>query len=429
MLNKLIVFLSLASLSLWAVSLPNIQHWKTKNGSRVYFVEAPELPMVDIKVVFDAGASRDEKLQGVALLTNALITEGTKNMNANQIAEYFDNLGAQIGNSSLRDMSGMEFRSLSDGETLNKVVDMAAEIIREPVFPKQAFDREKNRLLVMIKSKKQSPGDIASDAFYESIYGSHPYHSAPEGNEQSIAAIQRDNLVAHHKNYYVAKNATVAVVGALNRKAAEQLIERLIGKLPKGNEAKPIPPVAVLQKPVRLEIQHPSSQTHILLGQPGIRRDDSDYFALYVGNHILGGSGLVSRISDEIREKRGLAYSSYSYFLPMQQNGPFQIGLQTRNDQFRQALEVLQDTVKKFIEQGPTKDKLIQAKQNITGGFALRLDSNKEIANYLSVIGFYNLPLDYLNTFNKKVEAVTVEQIKTAFQKRSEDTRLNSSHQ
>jgi zinc protease len=163
---------------------------------------------------------------------------------------------------------------------------------------------------------------------------------------------------------------------------------------------------------------YPSTQTTILMGQPGISRDDPDYFPLYVGNHILGGSGLVSQLSDELREKRGLTYGVYSYFRPMQQLGPYQFALQTRNEKAQEALQVLRDTLTAFIEKGPTEADLASAKQNITGGFALRVDSNSKIADYLAMIGFYDLPLDYLDSFNDKVNAVTVAQIKDAFERR-----------
>jgi zinc protease len=154
------------------------------------------------------------------------------------------------------------------------------------------------------------------------------------------------------------------------------------------------------------------------MGQPGISRDDPDYFPLYVGNHILGGSGLVSMLSDELREKRGLTYGVYSYFRPMQQLGPYQMALQTRNEKALEALTVLRDTVKNFVETGPSEAQLTAAKQNITGGFALRVDSNSKIADYLAMIGFYDLPLDYLDNFNDKVNAVTVAEIKDAFERR-----------
>ena len=149
-----------------------------------------------------------------------------------------------------------------------------------------------------------------------------------------------------------------------------------------------------------------------------MKRGDPDYFALYVGNHVLGGSGLVSRISDEIREKRGLAYSAYSYFFPMHVAGPFMMGLQTRTEKTSEAIALLQKTLRKYIDEGPTAEELKASKQNITGGFPLRLDSNAKIIGNLAVIGFYGLPLDYLDTFNRHVEAVSVKDIRDAFRRR-----------
>jgi zinc protease len=149
-----------------------------------------------------------------------------------------------------------------------------------------------------------------------------------------------------------------------------------------------------------------------------MKRGDPDYFALYVGNHMLGGSGLVARLAEEIREKRGLAYSTYSYFMPMREDGPYTFGLQTKNESAEEALTVLRETIAKFIKDGPTANELDASKKNITGGFPLRISSNKKIINYIGMIGFYQLPLNYLDTFNSKVQAVTIDDIKKAFQKR-----------
>ena len=168
----------------------------------------------------------------------------------------------------------------------------------------------------------------------------------------------------------------------------------------------------------------PSTQTHIYAGQPGMRRLDPDYFPLYVGNHILGGSGLVSLLSEEVREKRGLSYRVYSYFLPMSDLGPFLLGLQTKTSQAAEAQKVLMDTLMRFATEGPTEDELKAAKQNITGGFPLRIASNAKIAQYLASIGFYRLPLDYLDRFNERVEGVSAEQIRGAFQRRVHPNRL-----
>ena len=154
------------------------------------------------------------------------------------------------------------------------------------------------------------------------------------------------------------------------------------------------------------------------MGQPGMQRGDPDYFVLYVGNHILGGSGLVSQLSEEVREKRGLSYSVYSYFSPMRRNGPFLVGAQTQNSKVQQAIDVMRATLRNYIDQGPTQDELDAAKQNITGGFPLRISSNSRIVEYLAMMGFYRLPLDYLDRFVERVNAVTREQIHEAFQRR-----------
>jgi zinc protease len=176
--------------------------------------------------------------------------------------------------------------------------------------------------------------------------------------------------------------------------------------------------VQVIEKAVTVKIDHPSTQTHILVGQTGIKREDVDYFPLYVGNHVLGGGGMVSRLFAEIREKRGLSYSANSYFSPMRENGPFTASLQTRTDQTKEALLVLQEQLKIFIDNGPTEAELEASKKNITGGFPLRLSSNSKIIAYIGMIGFYDLPRDYLETFNANVNAVTVDQIKDAFKRR-----------
>lgn len=402
----------------------SIQHWTTDNGARVYFVEAPELPIVDLQVTFDAGGARDNGKDGVALLTNALLSEGAGELNAQQIAERFDELGARFGSDSERDMATLTLRSLSEEKVLNAALETLALVLTNPSFPKDAFEREQKRMLLGIEKRKQSPSSLASEAFYTSLFREHPYASQPSGIESTVKSLTIENLKSFYKQYYVAKNAIIAIVGAVDRDRAEQIANTVVADLPEGKAADPVPAVPVLEKADKVKIEHPSTQTHILMGQPGVKRGDPDYYALYVGNHTLGGSGLVARLSNEIREKRGLAYSSYSYFLPMREYGPFQIGLQTRNDQVDEALKVVYDTVKEFVEKGPTQEELTASKKNITGGFPLRISSNKKILGYIGMIGFYGLPLDYLDTFNAKVEALTVADIQDAFKRRVDPDKM-----
>jgi len=301
---------------------------------------------------------------------------------------------------------------------------MLAQLIANPSFPVKSYEREKKRLLIGIQSQQESIGDVTSKAFYKAIYGKHPYGHPPSGTVESVNKLSLDNLKAFHKKYYVANNASIAIMGDLNREQAEQLAETVAGPLAKGNPAPPPSTPKQREKAETLRINHPSQQTHILMGQPGMTRSDTDFFPLYLGNYILGGGGLVSRLSEEVREKRGLSYSAYSSFTPMRTNGPFTLGLQTRNDQAEEAVKVLQQTLIEYIKNGPTDEELKAAKQNITGSFPLRLASNNSIVEYLSLIGFYNLPLEYLDTFNNKIEAVSKDDIAQAFQRRISTNKM-----
>lgn len=405
-----------------AHAAPPIEHWQTSNGARVYFIAAPELPIVDVQVVFDAGSARDGAKHGVALLTSSLLAEGAKTaqgeLNADQIAERFADLGALFGSGVDRDMASVSVRSLSEPTVLQPALETLRALLLEPTFPQGGLERERRRMLIGLQAQEQSPGSVADKNFFRSLYGEHPYAVQSLGTEQTVKQLTRDDVLAHHARYYVARNAVLAIVGALDRQGAEQLAEALLSKLPAGEAPAPLPKVDGLQEARLVKLTHPSAQTHVLMGQPGLARSDPDYFPLLLGNHILGGSGLVSRLSEEVREKRGLSYSAYSYFQPMRVRGPFTLGLQTRNEQTETALQVLRDTLQAFVENGPSEQELQAAKQNITGGFALRIDSNSKLADYLAIIGFYNLPLDFLDTYTRHVEAVTLEQIKEAFKRR-----------
>lgn len=407
-----------------AYSTPNIQHWETANGAKVYFVAAPELPMVDVQLVFDGGAARDGDKSGLAVLTNGLLSEGAGDLNADQIAEQFDALGARFSNNAERDMALIGLRSLSDPQVLNPGVKLLNTILTKPTFPADAFERERNRMLLAIDQRQQSPGDLAQEAFYKAVFGDHPYSSLPDGQKDSVTALTVDDVKTFYQTYYVAKNAVIAIVGSLDKSQAEQLANAIVDGLPPGQHAPDLPDVNPLDSGKDIAIDHPSTQTHILVGAPGMTRGDPDYFNLYVGNHILGGNGLVSRLSEEIREKHGLSYSTYSYFVPMRKQGPFILGLQTKNESAQKALQMLKDELRKFIDQGPTAEEVEAAKKNLTGGFPLRISSNSKIVGYIAMIGFYGLPLDYLDKFNANIEAVTPASIKAAFQRRIDPAKM-----
>jgi zinc protease len=406
-----------------AFAMPAIQHWITDNGARVYFVAAPELPMVDINITFAAGSVRDDGHAGLASMTSTLLDMGAAGLSVDEISRRIESLGAELSTGSARDMAWVKLRSLSDGSHLQPALKLLADVLTQPDFNRQDFERERKRTQVAIQQSEQSPSTVADYTFYQSTYGDHPYALRPSGTVDSVGALKLEQLKAFYKQYYVAQNAVFAIVGDLDRAAAEQLASQVIGRLPAGKRAPAVAPVPSLTKANEQRIFHPSTQTHVRMGAPGMHRGDPDYFPLYVGNHVLGGGGLVSRLFSEVREKRGLSYSVNSYFSPMEQDGPYLFSLQTRNDQVDEALTVMRGTLQDYVDDGPTEKELLASKKNITGGFPLRIASNSSILDYLVVIGFYDLPLDYLETFNDKVMAVTREQIIDAYQRRvSPDT-------
>jgi zinc protease len=421
---KVLILVLGVALAGGALATPQIERWETGNGAKVLFVRAPEIPMLDVRLVFDAGSARDGNKPGVTSFTNTLLEQGAGEWDAYQVAERLEGVGAQFEVGSLRDMAWVAVRTLTEPEAMKISLDTLAAVVARPRFDPEDLSRERQSILAGLTEDEQSPGSVGKKLLYRLVFGDHPYAGDPSGTKASVEAITRADILETHKRLYVAKNAVVAIVGDVSREQAEAIADQVTRDLPAGQTPPPLPEVAVLDKSVQQQIAFPSTQSHLYIGQPGMRRGDPDYFPLYVGNHILGGSGLVSILSEEVREKRGLSYSVYSYFLPMRQDGIFQLGLQTKNDQAKQALQVVKETLERYIDAGPDEQELIAAKQNITGGFPMRIASNSDIVQYLAVIGFYDLPLDYLDTFVDRVRAVTREQIRDAFRRRLDPERM-----
>jgi zinc protease len=391
-----------------------IEHWTTKSGARVYFVHAPSIPMFDVSVSFDAGGRYGPAgKEGLASLTSEMLAKGAPGLDESAIAERFAMVGAERSAGASDDRATVSLRTLTSDAEFATAVDTLEQILGAPTFPADVLEREKQRLMQALREAQTKPETIAQETFGKLLYPQHPYgrYATPE----SVAAITRDDLVGFYRANYAASRAVVAMIGAIPRAKAEALAERLTAHLPQGVDPPALPPVEPASKGVERRIEHPATQSHILIGTPGVAWGDPDQFALFVGNYVLGGGGFVSRLYDEVREKRGLAYSVYSYFAPAVQPGPFTIGLQTQKEQTDTALKLVRETLKHFLDDGPTEEELTAAKANLVGGFALRIDSNRKILNYLSLIGFYKLPLDYLDRWPERVESVTVQQVRDAF--------------
>ncbi len=395
----------------------DIQHWKTKNGARVYFVAAPEIPMVDISVVFAAGSARDGKHFGTAYVTSQLLSQGTAELSADQIARGFENSGAQYSAQVDRDKSEVHLRSLTEKTYFEPALKLFNQVLTKPNFPESAFAREQKAALHGLKEVQQSPEAIAENAFYSELYHNLPYGHPVLGTTRGLKSLNPQVLQKFYRNYYTAKNSIITVVGALTQDEARAVSEKISSGLRQGKEAAYLPRVAKSKKNRMIHVFFPSKQTHVRMGEIGIRWKDPEALALYVGNNILGGGSTLSRLFTNVREKEGLSYNVYSYFLPLQTNGPFVVGLQTKFEQTINALSVVTQTLRRFLSEGPTEQELKFSQDNLINGLPLRLASNRAINRQLVKIGFYKMRLYYLDEWASRVAALTTTDIRDVFQK------------
>ena len=409
-----------------------IQRWTAANQAEVLLIESPALPMVDVQIDFDGGSRRDPAAQaGLASAVAAMLSKGVRArdgapaMDENALGEAWADLGAMMGASASSDRFSVTLRTLTVPDVLQAAVKLAARQLADPAFSSDVWATERARFVASIKEANSQPGTVAQRAFGRAVYGTHPYGYEPD--ETSLQAIGVTDLQQFHARHVQACRARVSLVGALNRAQAEAVVEQLLAGLPAGGacEALPaVPEVQPLTAPQQQRLPMASAQAHVLIGQPGIRRIDPAFFAITVGNYILGGGGFVSRLTEQVREKRGLSYSMYRYFSPALHAGAFTVGLQTRPDQAAQAVAVATDVLQRFVQDGPTERELQAAKDNLIGGFALRLDSNRKLLDQLASIGWNRLPLNYLDTWTDEVRRVTVADIRAAFQRVLQPDRM-----
>jgi len=416
-----------------------IQHWSQPSGAGVFLVESPTIPMVDVQIDFDAGSRRDPADKaGLAQVTAGMTSKGIQAANPasgepydaaldeNQVSEAWADLGAGFGAGASSDRMSFSLRSLTYPDLLPKATQLAARQLADPAFPETVWQRERQRLAASIREANTRPATVAGHAYAPAVYGAHPY--GYEMTEESVARIGVSDMMQTYRRMIQPCRAKVSIVGAVTRAQADALVTTLLSRLPAGAAGcEPLPPVAEvvpLAAPVLHEIPFASAQAHVLIGQPGYKRNDPDYFALLVGNYILGGGGFVSRLTAEVREKRGLSYSVYSSFSPRLHAGAFTIGLQTRPDQTTEAVKVSRDVLARFVAEGPTEAELKAAKDNLIGGFPLLIDSNRKLLDNISNIAWNGLPLDYLDTWTKQVDRVTVADVKAAFARKVQPQRL-----
>ncbi len=408
-----------------AYATVKIETWQTQGGAKVLYVYAPELPMLDIQVSFDAGSARDGDKWGQASMTTALLGLKTNQYDETELSQKINDLGAQIGGSVGRDMASFSLRTLTRESILTPALSLFNATLTDSVFDQAIFEREVQRRVVGLKRQDLNPGSLASKTFWQELYGDHPYAHPVYGTVKTVESLKLSDLEGFYKQYIVTQNATIAIVGDINSKQAKAISEQVLKGLPKGKKPQPIPVPAAPKKAQEVTIDFNSSQTHFKQGQIGVERGHPDYYALFLGNHLLGGSGFGSLLMEEVREKRGLVYGVGSGFSPMKQAGPWLVSLSTKNDSAQEAKKVVNDTIKAFMKDfDATHFEAI--KDNLIGGFPLRIDSNGKIISYIAMIGFYDLPLDYLDTFPKEIKALSKQQVLDAWNRHIDVSKMTT---
>jgi len=326
--------------SSWAHAALPIQHWTQASGARVYLVESHAIPMVDVQSDLDAGSRRDPAGQaGLASAMAGQMASGLRPapaglgayapaLDENQIGEAWADLGASFGASAGADRMSFSLRSLSYPDLLDKAVALAARQMAHPSFPEAVWLRDRERISAALRESLTKPATLVQQKFTASVYGAHPY--GYNTTAESLSRIGVQDLHKVHRQSLQTCRASVSVVGALTRAQTDALVQRLLALWPNTSACKPlptVPEVPPLAEAQDLSVPFDSAQAHVLIGQPGYKRSDPDFFALLVGNHILGGGGFVSRLTEQVREKRGLSYSVYSYFSPGLHAGAFTVGL------------------------------------------------------------------------------------------------------
>lgn len=408
-----VVFLILPALAARAM---DIQEVKSPKGITAWLVEDHTVPIIAIRFVFDGGSTQDPAgKEGLVNLMTGLFDEGADELDSEAFQIKLDDVGAEMGFEAGRDGTYGSMRTLA--ERKDAAFDLLRLAVTKPRFDQAPIDRIRSQILSGIIAGENDPGTIAQTKWAEAIYGTHPYSRSDQGTKQSLAAITPDDLKAFHKANFARDGLHVAVVGDIDAETLKQKLDALFGDLP---EKQTLNPVADIEPKLgqQLEVNYDLPQTSLQLAYPGVKRDAPDFFAAVLMNEILGGGTFTSRLFDEVREKRGLAYSVSSDLIDQKHADALLVTTATRSDRAAETLGVVREVVKHMAEVGPTEEELEATKKYMVGAYAINnLDSSSAIAATLVELQLDKLGIDYMQRRGALINAVTLDQVKAAAKK------------
>jgi len=400
-----------------------IKEVKSKGGITAWLVEDHTNPLIAMQFSFLGGATNDPKgKEGTANFITAMMDEGAGDLDSAAFQTQRDDLAMKMSFDSSFDQFQGSFQTLSAKRDESFALLRLA--LAKPRFDKDPMDRVRDQLLVSARQNEEEPENISSRAWMQKAFGDHPYARESEGTVASLATITQDDLRAMHKQLFSRKGLKVAVVGDIDADTLAKLLDETFGDLPDTEPPKPATMIHVVDKASTQVIDRDIPQSIITFGHDGILRADPNFIPAYVTSFILGGGGFGSRLTDEVREKRGLTYGVSIGLYPFDHAGLVFGQLGTRNEKAGEALTVVKDTMKKFADEGPTTAELTETKTYLTGSYALRFDSNSKIASQLLAIQQDNLGIDYINRRNGMIEAVTLDEAKAQAKSISDPDKL-----
>lgn len=388
-----------------------IQQITSPGGVKAWLVESRQVPLIAMRFSFIGGAAQDpDQMEGLANFVSGMLDEGAGDLKSVDFQERQEELAVRLSFEAGRDMFTGSF------QTLTRNSGEAAELLRlaltEPRFDASAVDRIKKQILTGLKFDQNNPRAVASREWFKLAFKGHPYARPIKGGVESVKRIGREDLREYARKVFTRDTLKVAVVGDIDAETLGPMLDKVFGSLPAASDLRSIAEAKPPAGPQREFIEMNVPQSVAVFGHAGFKRKDKDFVASYILNYILGGGGFNSRLTEEVREKRGLAYSVYSYLSPYRRAAIYVGNVATENKSMMRSLKVIQDEMKRMADDGPTAEELKNAKQYLTGSYALRFDTSSKIASQLLWIQIEDLGVDYIDTRNDKIEAVTLKDIR-----------------
>jgi zinc protease len=400
----------------------NIQEVTSPGGIKAWLVEEHSVPLVAIRFAFEGGTAQDpDGKPGVANFLTAMLDEGAGDLKSEQFQERMEELAMRMSYSEGRDTFYGSFQTLS--ENRDESLELLRLALAKPRFDEVALERIRKQLQAGLAFAAKNPTRVAGQLWAETAFPGHPYGRPSNGTPETIAAITADDLRAYTKNVFARDNLHVAVVGDITAEDLGKVLDRVFGDLPQKPTLTDVPEAEMSGGTVKLNPM-PVPQSVAVFGLPGLKRDDPDFVPAYVMNHILGGGGFSSKLMEEVREKRGLAYSVYSYMQPFDRAAILAGQVATKNEALGKSLDVIREEIRQIAEKGVSEEDLENAKSYLTGSYALRFDTSSKIASQLLAIQVEGLGIDYVNRRNALISAVTLDEVKRVAERLLRPERL-----